>query len=369
MTFCHSTAFSEGMMRAFAHVTELMEIGSVVITCTKPLPTTNSRWLTLFHDRLDVAWGTVKVWAYEKLTTEVGAGLLAEMAAADAAPAGLGAADGGLGAAEEGPTILNAGQNMLLSPPRPSRKASVTVEEALGLAKPLSFSPPPDVGLITTPLEDIPISPAFMPQLPKGLQNLPEAAKRRLLQRMVKEQMEFQERAKIAAAMGQEDLAGDGKVDCPGLAVALHASAHAHSPVPPYHPPPSSPFTSASLHCTTRASPFLRLGLSSTRRRPALVLAELSLYFFGLHRPRVRFKRRAIRALPSAKLGSVTWPRPVYPGFKNARVFIPPRTPSPFPTETGPVGTYRYLVQPACRSEMGLCASARLMAAGGAGWW
>mmetsp|Transcript_46638 Transcript_46638/g.130049 ORF Transcript_46638/g.130049 Transcript_46638/m.130049 type:complete len:524 (-) Transcript_46638:55-1626(-) len=217
MTFCHSTAFSEEMMLTFAETTELMEIGSVVITCTKPLPTTKSRWLTLLHDRLEVAWGTVKVWAYEKLTTEVGAGVLLEMALADAAvreeatsaPAGLGAADAGLGAAEEGPTILNAGQNMLLSPPRPSRKPSVTVEQALGLASPLSFSPPPDVGLVTTPLEDIPISPAFMPQLPKGLQNLPEAAKRRLLQRMVKEQMEFQERAKIAAAMGQEDLAGD----------------------------------------------------------------------------------------------------------------------------------------------------------------
>ena len=219
MTFCHSTAFSEEMMRTFAETTELMEIGSVVITCTKPLPTTKSRWLTLLHDRLEVAWGTVKVWAYEKLTTEVGAGVLSEMALADAAvrkgatsaPAELGAADAGLGAAEEGPTILNAGQNMLLSPPRPSRKPSVTVEQALGLASPLSFSPPPDVGLVTTPLEDIPISPAFMPQLPKGLQNLPEAAKRRLLQRMVKEQMEFKERAKIAAAMGQEDLAGDGK--------------------------------------------------------------------------------------------------------------------------------------------------------------
>eukprot|EP00619_Florenciella_sp_RCC1007_P000772 CAMPEP_0205912634 /NCGR_PEP_ID=MMETSP1325-20131115/5983_1 /ASSEMBLY_ACC=CAM_ASM_000708 /TAXON_ID=236786 /ORGANISM="Florenciella sp., Strain RCC1007" /LENGTH=152 /DNA_ID=CAMNT_0053279375 /DNA_START=18 /DNA_END=476 /DNA_ORIENTATION=+ len=125
---------------------------------------------------------------------------------AESAPAGL--SGGGLGAADDGPTVLNSGQNMLLSPPRQQRK-SVSVEQSLGLSTPLSFNPEPDVGLIDTPLEEIPISPAFMPKLPKGLENLPEAAKRRLLQRMVKEQMEFEARAKIAAAMGQEDLAGD----------------------------------------------------------------------------------------------------------------------------------------------------------------
>lgn len=224
MTFCHSTAFDDDMMRTIAETTELMEVGSVVITCTKPLPETKSRWLLLLHDRLDVAWGTVKVWAYEKLTTEIGNRLMADIASvqsadgaaaadagaraggAESAPAGL--SGGGLGAADDGPTVLNSGQNMLLSPPRQQRK-SVSVEQSLGLSTPLSFNPEPDVGLIDTPLEEIPISPAFMPKLPKGLENLPEAAKRRLLQRMVKEQMEFEARAKIAAAMGQEDLAGD----------------------------------------------------------------------------------------------------------------------------------------------------------------
>merc|ERR1711998_775462 len=83
MMFTHSTAFDSVMMNQIAEVTENMAIGSVVITCTKPLPKTRSKWLTLLHDRLPVAWGTVRVWTYEKLTSEVGAKLLESLASTD----------------------------------------------------------------------------------------------------------------------------------------------------------------------------------------------------------------------------------------------------------------------------------------------
>ena len=67
----HATCFSSESLRVFADHTEFMEPGSVVITITKPLVTTRSKWAMLFEDTIDLAWGTARLFVYEKLTVEV----------------------------------------------------------------------------------------------------------------------------------------------------------------------------------------------------------------------------------------------------------------------------------------------------------
>lgn len=71
VVFAHASAFSGSMMRRFAQICELLGSGSLVITCTRPMPEsalTRGLFLGLFKDRMATSWGVVKVFVYEKLS-------------------------------------------------------------------------------------------------------------------------------------------------------------------------------------------------------------------------------------------------------------------------------------------------------------
>ena len=67
----HATMFSQESLRVFADHTEFMEVGSVLIMISKPLMTTQSKWVMLFEDSIALAWGDARMFVYEKLTIEV----------------------------------------------------------------------------------------------------------------------------------------------------------------------------------------------------------------------------------------------------------------------------------------------------------
>ena len=67
----HATMFSQESLRVFADHTEFMEVGSGLIMISKPLMTTQSKWVMLFEDSIALAWGDARMFVYEKLTIEV----------------------------------------------------------------------------------------------------------------------------------------------------------------------------------------------------------------------------------------------------------------------------------------------------------
>lgn len=93
VVFIHATAFDDAIMRKVADVSEDLVPGSLMITCTLPLPPTSSRWLHLFEETMRTAWGQVRVFVYEKLTSEIPARLRDQLSGG--AGGGVGGSGGG----------------------------------------------------------------------------------------------------------------------------------------------------------------------------------------------------------------------------------------------------------------------------------
>jgi hypothetical protein len=63
---CHSTCFTDEMMATIVEKARSMNIGTMFVTTTKPLPD-DSLWFRIGEDEIEMTWGTCKIFFHEKI--------------------------------------------------------------------------------------------------------------------------------------------------------------------------------------------------------------------------------------------------------------------------------------------------------------